>query len=273
MRRASTSIRIAALVVGAAALLAACSSSSDTSSVATTTAPTTASLSGTIIVSAAASLTGTFNDLSTSFEKLHPGTTVKPNYGSSAALVTQIQQGAAADVFASASKATMDTLVQSGNVQGSPVIFAQNKLEIVVKKGNPLGINSLADLSKAKTVALCTQTAPCGAAAAQAFTQDKITIPESQVTRGTDVKSTLSAVTNGDADAAVVYVTDANTIGNTATAVPIAAADNVVATYEIATVKGTKEAAVAQAWIAYVTGPVGQTVLRKAGFLPPPGSS
>ena len=87
-------------------------------------------------------------------------------------------------MFASASKATMDSLVASKNVDGTPTVFARNQLEIVVKPGNPLGINSLADLNKATTISLCAETAPCGAAAKQAFAQDDITIPESKVTRG-----------------------------------------------------------------------------------------
>jgi molybdate transport system substrate-binding protein len=262
-------------IVGAAALVAliatGCGSSGKTSSGANATTATTAvPVSGSITVSAAASLTGTFGDLKTSFQKAHPGTTVNLNFGSSAALVTQIQQGAAADVFASASKATMETLVSSGNVEGQPTVFARNQLEIVVKPGNPLGINSLADLTKAKTIALCAETAPCGAAAKMAFAQDNITIPESQVTRGADVKSTLSEVTTGDADAAVVYVTDAKTVtASEGTSVSIPDAENVIATYEIATVKGTKNASLAQAWIAYVLGPTGQSVLAAAGFLPP----
>lgn len=98
--------------------------------------------------------------------------------------------------------------------------------------------------------------------------QNNITIPESQVTRGADVKATLAQVTNGDADAAVVYVTDTLTIGDTATAVPIPDAENVVATYEICVVKGTKNADLAKAWNAYILGPTGQSVLQKAGFLP-----
>jgi molybdate transport system substrate-binding protein len=251
------------------AVAAGCSSSSKTTSTSATTTGT-AALSGSITVSAAASLTGVFGDLKTSFESAHPGTTVHLNFGSSAALVTQIQQGAAADVFASASKATMETLVSSGNVDGQPTVFARNRLELVVKPGNPLGITSLADLSKAKTIALCAETAPCGAAAKTALAQNKITVPESKVTRGADVKATLAEVTSGDADVAVVYVTDAKTVTSSeGTSVPIPDSENVIAVYEIAQVKGTKNANLAQAWIAYVTGPTGQSALQAAGFLPP----
>jgi molybdate transport system substrate-binding protein len=262
-------IRLVAALAVVAALFVGCSSSSKTSTTATTQAATSA-VTGSITVSAAASLTGTFGDLKTSFQKANPGTTINLNFGSSAALVTQIQQGAAADVFASASKATMDSLVASGNVEGQPTVFARNQLELVVKPGNPLGINSLADLAKAKTVALCAETAPCGAAAKMAFAQDNITIPESMVTRGADVKSTLSEVTTGDADVAVVYVTDAKTVTSSeGTSVSIPDSENVIAVYEIGQVKGTKNAPLAQAWIAYITGPTGQSVLEAAGFLPP----
>ena len=264
--RPRTAMQLAAIVAVAVAL-AACSSSK---SISTTGTTGSSGLSGSITVSAAASLTGTFTDLGKSFEHAHAGTTIHFNFGSSATLVTQIQQGAAADVFASASSKTMDELVSSGNVQGQPTVFAKNKLEIVVKPGNPLGITSLTDLTKAKTVALCASDAPCGAAADQALKAANVTLPPSRVTRGADVKATLAEVTTGDADAAVVYVTDAKTVTSSqGTAVPVPAGQNVTATYEIAQVEGSKNGDLDQAWIAYVTGPQGQGVLAAAGFLPP----
>ncbi len=265
--RSRTTRLLGALLV-VVAVAAGCSSSSKTTSTSGTGG--SAGSSGSITVSAAASLTGTFTALGKSFEQAHSGTTIHFNFGSSATLVTQIQQGAAADVFASASTTTMDSLVSSGDVQGQPVEFARNNLEIVVKPGNPLGISSLSDLTKAKTVALCASDAPCGAAADKALKQANVTLSASQVTRGADVKATLSEVTTGDADAAVVYVTDAKTVtAAQGTAVPIAASDNVIATYEIAQVKASKNGTLDQEWIAYVTGPEGQAVLAAAGFLPP----
>ncbi|HVN51380.1 MAG TPA: molybdate ABC transporter substrate-binding protein [Acidimicrobiales bacterium] len=264
--RPRAAVRLGAVVVVAVAL-AACSSSKSSTS---TTGTTGGGLSGSITVSAAASLKETFGTMKTNFEKAHPGTTINFNFGSSAALVTQITQGAPADVFASASKTTMDDLVSAGKVEGHPEVFAKNTLEIVVKPGNPLGITSLADLTKAKTVALCASDAPCGAAADKALKQDGITLPTSQVTRGADVKATLAEVTTGDADAAVVYVTDAKTVTSSeGTAVPIAASQNIITSYEIAQVKGSKNGDLDQEWIAYVTGPEGQAVLAAAGFMPP----
>jgi molybdate transport system substrate-binding protein len=261
-------VLVGVVAVLSAVLMAACSSSSKTSTSGDT--GTTGGAGGSITVSAAASLTGAFTDLGKSFEQAHSGTTIHFNFGSSAALVTQIQQGSAADVFASASTKTMDSLVSSGDVQGQPTVFAKNKLEIVVKPGNPLGIKSLTDLPKAKTVALCASDAPCGAAADTALKNANVTLSPSQVTRGADVKATLAEVTTGDADAAVVYVTDAKTVTSSqGTAVPIPADQNEIATYEIAQVKGSKNGDLDQAWIAYVTGPEGQSVLAAAGFLPP----
>jgi len=269
-RRRGKVARCASLVLAIAVVAAACSSSKSTSTTGATNGTSgTAALSGTIIVSAAASLTGTFTSLGKTFEAAHHGTTVTFNFGSSATLVTQIQGGAAADVFASASSKTMDSLVSSGNVEGQPQGFAQNTLEIVVKPGNPLGIHSLADLTKAKTVALCDSSAPCGSAADKALSANDVTLPASKITRGTDVKATLGEVTTGDADAAVVYVTDAKTIGSAGVAVPITGAQNVITSYEIAQVKGSKNGTLAQAWIAYVLSPTGQDVLKAAGFLPP----
>ena len=138
-----------------------------------------------------------------------------------------------------------------------------------MKPGNPLGITSLADLTKAQVVALCATNAPCGTAANTALQHDGVTIPTSKISLGQDVKATLSQVTSGDADAAVVYATDARSVGSTGKGVPIPASQNIITSYPIAVVNGTSNASLAKAWIGYVTGPTGQKVLGAAGFLPP----
>jgi molybdate transport system substrate-binding protein len=244
--------------------LAACGSSTPTSA---TTSET--NLSGSITISAASSLTAAFTQLGTTFETAHPGTNVAFNFGSSGALATQIQQGAPADVFASAAPANMTTVVNSGDIAGTPVIFARNTLEIVVKPGNPLGIHSMADLTKAGVVAICVPTAPCGATAEEALKKAHVTIPTSRVTLGQDVDTTLSEVTTGDAAAAIVYVTNAKSVGTRGVGVPIAAPLNVTTGYPIAVVKSTRDKALARAWITYVLSPAAQKVLRQAGFLQP----
>ena len=251
---------LAGLAVGAAA----CSSSVTTSS--TTTAP---KLSGSITVSAASSLTKVFGTLATSFEAAHPGTTVSFNFGSSGALATQITSGAPSDVFASASPGDMTTVQQAGDITGTPVIFARNSLEIVVKPGNPLGVTSLATITKADPVSLCVTTAPCGSTARQALQKAGVTPPASQVTLGQSVDATFAAVATGDAPAGIVYVTNAKTCAGACVGVPIAASDNVTTSYPIAQVKGSTNGSLAKAWIAYVLGPTGQAALRAASFLPP----
>lgn len=251
------------LLVAVSVVGAACGSSASSS-----TTTTSARLSGSITVSAASSLTGAFGQLASTFHAIHPGTTTAFNFGSSGALATQIQQGAPADVFASASPDDMASVERAGDISGKPVIFARNQLEIVVKPGNPLGIHSLADLTKAPVVALCVNTAPCGATAQQALAKVDVTLPSTKVTLGQDVDATLAEVTTGDAEAGIVYVTNAKTVGSQGQGVPIPAAQNVSTSYPIAVVKTTTDPTLARAWMAYVLGPTGQSVLRRASFLP-----
>jgi molybdate transport system substrate-binding protein len=227
-------------------------------------------LRGSITVSAGSSLTEAFTKMGTDFQKLHKGTTVTFNFGSSATLAQQIQGGAPADVFASADGANMQKLVSGGQVTADPIDFAANFLTIVVKPGNPKNVKSLADLPNLGVVSLCVSTTPCGKYAAQALTQDGVTIPPEKATLGADVKAALAAVATGDADAGIVYVTDAKSAGKTVQAVKIPASLNVLAVYPIARVASTQNASLANAWVKYVTSSAGQKTLKSFGFLPPP---
>ena len=229
-----------------------------------------AKVSGTITVSAAASLTGAFQKMGTDFQARNPGTTVTFNFAASSALVTQIQGGAPADVFASADGANMQKLVTGGQVTTEPTVFASNVLTIVVKPGNPKNVKTLADLATLSVVSLCAPEVPCGKYADQILSQAGVTIPPGNITLGTDVKTTLAAVTTGDADAAIVYTTDAKAAGTTVTTVPIPAWQNAYAIYPIAPVASTTNAALANAWIKYTVSPAGQRTLQSFGFLPPP---
>ena len=118
--------------------------------------------SGSITVSAAASLTEAFTKMGTDFQKANPGTTISFNFAASSALVSQIQGGAPADVFASADGTNMMKLVNGGQVTAEPTVFAANALTIVTKPGNPKKIKSLAGLAKVGTISLCADTVPCG---------------------------------------------------------------------------------------------------------------
>ena len=257
------SCAIAGLAVMAVAA-AACSSPSSTAAT-TTGAP----LSGSITVSAASSLTETFTQLASSFHHLHPGTSIAFNFASSGTLATQIVSGAPADVFASASPSDMATVQAAHLVSGTPVTFARNRLEIVVKPGNPLGIHSLADLDKAGVVAICVPTAPCGSTAREALSKAGVTLATSKVSSGANVDATLAQVTTGDADAAIVYVTNAATVGGQGVAVPIPPSQNVTTSYPISVLTTTIDRPLASAWVAYVLGPVGRATLLRAHFLSP----
>jgi molybdate transport system substrate-binding protein len=232
-----------------------------------------AKLSGEITVSAAASLTEVFTKMGTDFEKKNKGTTITFNFAASSALAGQIQGGAPADVFASADGANMQKVVGTGQVTADPVDFTANQLTIVVKRGNPNRVESLADLADLGVVSLCAAAVPCGKYATQMLQQDGITIPEEKITLGHDVKATLTAVSAGDADAAIVYRTDAKAAGRTVTGVPIAASLNVLAVYPIAPIAASQNAKLAEAWITYVLSTAGQKTLATYGFLPVPATT
>jgi molybdate transport system substrate-binding protein len=156
-----------------AALCSACGTSAPSSSPA---------LGGTITVFAASSLTAAYTTIGKEFEKSYPGTMVTFSFGGSSMLVSQIQQGALGDVFASADQPNMQKLIQAGLTAESPIVFARNDLEIVVAKGNPKHITSLADLARSGlVVVLCAPAVPCGHYAAQALQKAGVRVePASQ---------------------------------------------------------------------------------------------
>jgi molybdate transport system substrate-binding protein len=223
---------------------------------------------GSITVSAASSLTEVFNRLGKDFERKYRGTSVTFNYGASNVLETQIEQGAPADAFASADTATADKLVAAGHVVDLPVVFARNRLEIAVAKGNPKKIRTLADTVKPGIqLVLCAAAVPCGKFARQAFAKAGVTLPE--VPTGQDVKDTLSTVRLGAADAAVVYVTDVKSARGQVVGVPIPTAQNVIASYPFALVTSASNPNTAQAFISYVTSRAGEATLATFGFVHP----
>jgi molybdate transport system substrate-binding protein len=227
-------------------------------------------LSGTITVSAAASLTEAFTKMGADFQKANPDTTVTVNFAASSALVQQIQGGAPADVFASADGTNMQKLVSGGQVKAEPTVFAANELTIVVKQGNPKRVKSLADLADLDVVSFCADAVPCGKYAQQALSGAGVTIPPEKITRGADVKTTLAAVSTGDADAAIVYATDAKAAGTSVQSVRIPAWLNVYAIYPIAPIATSTNQDLANAWIEYTVSPAGKKALQSFGFLPPP---
>lgn len=250
--------------MAAAMALAACSSTAASS----TPAPTKSSapkLTGTITVYGAASLTSTFTTLALDFEKANPGVTVQNTFNGSGVLVTQIQQGAPADVFASADPTPMATLSSAGLLQGDPVNFATNTLEIATPPSNPAQVTQFSDLSKPSVkVVICQAAQPCGAATVKMEAATGVTIKP--VAEEPSVTAVLTQVSTGQADAGLVYKTDVKGAGNSVHGVPFAESDQVVNVYPIAALKASKNPTVAAAFVAFVTGPKGQAVLRAAGF-------
>jgi molybdate transport system substrate-binding protein len=262
---------VAPLVVLFALVAAACGSSSKNSagtSGPTSTAAAASKLTGPLNVFAAASLTEAFNDEKAALKTQDPNLNLDYNFAGSQALVTQIMQGAGADVFASADTKNMDKLVKAGLVE-SPETFAHNKLEIAVAPGNPKHITSLADLEKpGVTLVLEDPSVPAGNYARQAFTKAGLPAPK-PASNELDVKSTLEKLTSGEADAVIVYVSDVKSAGNKVQGVPIPDNQNVTATYPIAVLKASKNQAAAEAFINEIVSGGGQQALQARGFLPP----
>ena len=226
-------------------------------------------LSGEITVSAASSLTEAYTRIGRDFEAAHPGTRVRLNFDSSGTLSEQIRRGAPVDVFASADTEKMAKLERADRLDGAPAVFARNQLAMVTKPTNPKAVATLADLADAGVVSLCSEDAPCGSFAAEALDRAGVEIPEGSTTRGQNVKATLTAVTEGDAVAAIVYVSDAVTAGDQVQTVDIPADQNVIADYPVAVVAGSRNPALARAFVTQVRSPKGQAVLAGDGFLPP----
>ncbi len=218
-------------------------------------------------VLAAASLTETFTELETTYEKAHPGVDVKLSFDSSAILVEQISQGLAADILATADEKSMDKAVSAGVISGEPQSFATNTLVIATPAGNPAKITGIDDLAKAK-FAVCVPAAPCGDATKRLFALDKFT--GKPATEEENVKGVLTKVTSGEVDAGLVYVSDAQATGDKVDVVQAENASEVVNVDPIAAVKGSKNAEAAKDWIDLVTGTEGQKVLEAHGFGPRP---
>ena len=222
----------------------------------------------TLTVFAAASLQGVFEQLGHQFETDHPGVTVTFSFAGSSDLVSQIQQGAPADVFASADTKNMDKLTTAKLVDGDPVNFASNTLEIAVPAGNPAGITSFADLAKpGVALVVCAPQVPCGSATVKVEQAAGVTLkPVSEEQSVTDV---LTKVETGEADAGLVYVTDVKGAGSKVEGVPFPESSGAVNTYPIATVAGAAQPELAREFVAFVTGSHGQDALAAAGFAKP----
>lgn len=216
-----------------------------------------------LLIFAAASLKTPFTEIGDRFTAANPGTVVELSFAGSADLLSQLTQGADADVFASADTPTMNRAAGFGILGGQPATFATNTLTIAVAPENPLGLRSFRDLQNVSVV-VCAVQVPCGAALPRLEQEAGVDLrPVSEESSVTDV---LNKVTSGAADAGLVYVTDALAAGDSVTAVAFPEAANAINTYQIATLKQSRDTSLASAFVNFVTGPVGRSALAAAGF-------
>jgi len=223
---------------------------------------------GAVVVFAASSLTDAFAEIGEAFHAANPATAVTFNFAGSGDLVTQIGQGAPADVFVSADESNMTKLTDAGEAAGDPVVVAGNTMEIIVEAGNPKDITGLDDLNgSGLLVVLCADTVPCGKNAAMVLANAGVTL--SPVSLEDKVKGVVTKVTTGEADAGIVFATDVQAAGDKALGVEIPPAVNVISKYPIVVTKEATNAAAGQAFIDFVAGAEGQAILAKYGFLAP----
>jgi molybdate transport system substrate-binding protein len=231
--------------------------------------PSAPQVSGNLTVLAAASLTDAFTKIGDDLHRKYPGIASTFSFAGSPTLVTQIQQGAPADIFASADQANMQKVVGGGFASGTPSVFAHNKLEIAVQAGNPKHVTSVNDLANsAIKVVVCAPGVPCGTYSTTTFGKAGITVKP--VSQEPDVKSVLAKVSLGEADAGVVYVTDvkaAKTSGSQVDGVVIPDNLNTTAEYPIAELKTTQSDAAAKVFVDYVLSDEGQKTLESFGFM------
>lgn len=230
-----------------------------------------------LTIYAASSLTDAFTEIGTLFEASHPGVTVTFNFGGSQNLRTQVEQGAVADIFASANLKEMDTLVTASLVKAdAPKVFLKNQLVLVLPKDNPAGIMTLEDLSKPKLkLVLAAEEVPAGKYARQILEnlnasfgdgyKDKVMA--NVVSNEDNIKQAVTKVQLGEADASIVYVSDAAAAPELQQ-IEIPADVNVIAQYPIAVLSASPNSELANEFISYVLSPDGQTILKKWGFTP-----
>jgi molybdate transport system substrate-binding protein len=243
-----------------------------------------APLSGEVVVFAASSLTDVFQDMATSFQQANPTTRLTFNFGASSQLATQLGQGASADVFASADTTQMDNARKAGAIAGQDRAFAANRLVVITPRDNPKHISSVKDLANDGVKFVTAQpSVPIGTYTAQMLDRAsadptygpgfKDRVVANTVSQEDNVRQVVSKVQLGEADAAVVYSTDATPqVRDQLNIIEVPDPLQTLATYPIAVARGSN-AAGGEAFVAYVLGPDGQAALNRWGFLPPPRAS
>ncbi|MEU2824749.1 MULTISPECIES: molybdate ABC transporter substrate-binding protein [unclassified Streptomyces] len=228
-------------------------------------APASGAPAAELTVLAAASLTDVFKEAGAAYEKENPGTKVKFSFAGSQELAAQVKQGAPADALVTADTKTMDGLSAE---TGTPTVIAKNRLVIAVSEGNPEKVGSLKDLADTKLkVVLAAPEVPVGRYSKQILDAQKTEVKP--VSQEPNVRAVLSKVELGEADAGLVYKTDAETAPDKVDAIDIPDAENAVASYPAATLKASKHSEAAAAFVAWLSTPAAQKILQGAGFQQP----
>jgi molybdate transport system substrate-binding protein len=233
---------------------------------------------GTLTILAASSLTDAFGELGNTFDEQNQGVQVKQTFGASSDLLAQIQQGAPADVFASAAEEEMDTAEKDGLVSGTPRVFVKNREVIMVPRDNPANIKSLEDTARpdiklvlaAKDVPAADYAVEILGKANKEYGPDfEDDVLSNVVSREADVRASVNRVVVGDADATFGYKSDYTPdIRNKVKVIKIPPDLNIIATYPIAALKDAEDPELAKKWVDLVTSEEGQKVLEKWNFEP-----
>ena len=235
-------------------------------------------MGGTLTILAASSLTDAFSELAKTFEKQNPGTEVRTSFGASSEMLAQIQQGAPADVFASAAEEEMDTAVKQRLVSGKPQVFVKNREVVMVPKANPANIRSFRDVATPGTRLVLAEDAVPAADYAMEILDNadeeygagfKKEVLSNVVSREADVRASVNRVAVGDADATFGYASDYTPdIREEVEIVPVPPDLNILATYPIAALADANSPTLAKKWVDLVTSEEGQRVLKQWGFEP-----
>lgn len=229
-----------------------------------------------LVVYAASSLRDAFTALGETFERTHPGVELSFDFAGTQELRTQLEHGASADVFASADQEHMRELVGAGRAS-APLVFARNEPVIVVSRERAAGIRTLAELPRASRIVVGASEVPIGRytlqildrAAPSLGADFRARVEAHVVSRELNVRQVLMKVSLGEAEAGIVYRTDANAARGAVSVVSIPVDVNVLAEYPIAVVAGAAHPGLARDWIALVLSGDGQRALERAGFLLP----
>lgn len=253
-------------------VVAACGGSAEETTTTTAAAPVVtepaSTLTGEVLVSAAASLTDVFEEIKGAFEADNPDVTLVFNFGPSSGLREQILEGAPADVFASANISNMTQVVEGGAAAGEPDIFTLNLLQIAVPEGNPGGVTGLEDFADEDLlIGLCEEAVPCGDFGRQAL--ENAGVNPAIDTNEPDVRALLTKIEAGELDAGITYVTDVMSTDGAVEGVDIPDEYNVVAEYPIVVLAEAPNPDAAAAFIEFVLSPAGQTILNSYGFSSP----